>query len=623
LKVLFISPSPHLNKIHAHGVRIMSACLKGIGCEVETVFLPRRLGEVYSDRTLSQIGGLAERADLVGISLMTDDFENAVRITGYLKGRVPAPVLWGGIHAAIEPDACLEHADMVCVGEGEDAIVELASRMRLGEDYGGVAGIWQRCGSSVAKNPLRPLISDLDRLPYPDYDCGSHYVLHEGEIQPLSGPLVRTCLQEYYLTLTSRGCPYRCTYCWNHGYAKLFPGHHQVRKRSVGNVIGELRGIVQAFPFTEMICIDDDAFFMRSEQEIEEFSSRYREEVRIPLWVTGASPSTVSRGKLDLLAGAGLTALRMGIQSASPRTRKLYRRPETSAAALNAIRLIESYPEQIKRRQFDVILDNPWETDADLRMTLRFLSRLRAPFELIIFPLQFYPATDLYERAKREGLLAEAGAERERLRHHRHRHSFLNQLFFLLDECGRSGMGIRPAEMAVLTNPLLMRLGISGWWAARIRKRLEAARRAAPAAGGPRADFGQAAYAEQLGAGWFDWEQGAGGGFRWMSREATVYLFPSGGERLLDLRGAAPAIKRYGPKGLTLKVYEEGRLIFKGPLAEGDIALTAPLRSRAEERGARLKFRLALSGTFSPAETGEGQDIRDLGIVIRSIGLKA
>jgi hypothetical protein len=371
-----------------------------------------------------------------------------------------------------------------------------------------------------------------------------------------------------------------------------------------------------------MICIDDDAFFMRSDEEIEDFSSKYRREVRIPLWVTGASPSTVNRRKLDPLAEAGLTALRMGIQSASPKTKKLYRRPDANATTLKAIRLLESYSKKIPRRQFDIILDNPWESDADLRLTLRFLSKLRVPFELFIFPLMFYPATDLFERAKREGLLATDGAERVRLQHHQHRQTFLNRLFFLVDDCARMGIRIRPVEMLALTNPTLMRWGISAWWAARIRKTLESARRPAPLAGEAGVDFGQAAHTEQLGAGWFDWEEGSGDSFRWMSREATLYLFPAGGERFLDLRGIVPSIARYHSKNLALKIYAERRLIFKGGLVEGDLSLTAPLRPRHSRQGRRLKFRLVLDATFSPFQSGESPDIRELGLIIRSIGLK-
>jgi anaerobic magnesium-protoporphyrin IX monomethyl ester cyclase len=622
LKVLFISPSPQLNEIHAYGVRILSSCLKKIGCEVDIVFLPRRVGDLYSERTLSQIAAIAERADLIGISLMTDDFENAVRITAHLKERRATPIIWGGIHPTIEPDACLEHADMVCLGEGEDSIVELALKMRAGEDYSDVAGIWHRNGASVTKNALRPLIADLDRLPYPDYDCATHFVLHEDEIQPLSRPLLRASIQERYFTLTSRGCPYKCSYCWNHGYAELFPGHHKIRKRSAGNVIGELSGIVQAFPFVELMWIDDDAFFMRTEAEIEDFSAKYRSEVALPLWVTGATPSSVNRRKLDLLTEAGLTALRMGIQSASPATKKLYRRPETNAATMKAIRLIEGYSGKIKRRQFDIILDNPWESDGDLRMTLRFLSRLRVPFELFIFPLMFYPATDLFEKAKREGLLDAAGADRVRVQHHQHRQTFLNRLFFLVDDCARMGIRIRPAEMAALTNPVSMRLGIAGWWARRVRRRLESARRATPVAGAARVDFRQAAGSEQLGPGWFDWETGSGASFRWMSGEATVYLFPAGGERLFELQGAVPAIARYGAKNLMLRIYEERRLVFKGDLAEGDLSIAAPLRSRSPRQGRPLMFRLVLSATFSPFRSGESPDIRELGIIVRSAGLR-
>jgi len=99
------------------------------------------------------------------------------------------------------------------------------------------------------------------------------------------------------MTLTSRGCPFQCTYCWNHSYNRMFRNQQIVRKRSAANVIHELTNIKNRFPFIRMVALDDDAFFMRTEDELLDFSKKYKEKVDLPLWITGATPTTLTRKK--------------------------------------------------------------------------------------------------------------------------------------------------------------------------------------------------------------------------------------------------------------------------------------------------------------------------------------
>lgn len=134
MKIVLLSPSPHYPKIFAYGPRILSSCLKQIGCDVRMIFLPRGVGEMYSDEVLSDLVALTAEADLIGISLMTDDLQNAILITTALRVHTRTPILWGGIHPTIEPESCLQHADMVCIGEGEETMVELVRKMRCGAD---------------------------------------------------------------------------------------------------------------------------------------------------------------------------------------------------------------------------------------------------------------------------------------------------------------------------------------------------------------------------------------------------------------------------------------------------------------------------------------------------------
>lgn len=461
MKIALLSPSPHYPKIFAYGVRLLSACLKRAGWEVTMIFLPRGVGERYSEAVLADLADLTVDAQLIGISLMTDDLENAVLMTSALRVHSKTPIIWGGIHPTIEPEACLEHADMVCIGEGEETLPELVRRLEAGEDHHHVPGTWCRVEGQVIRNPLRPLVADLDALPIPDYGKDDHFMLFEGRIMPVTDEMLRIAFTEYFITLTTRGCPFQCTYCWNHSYRRLFPVGPVIRKRSIDNVMAELNWIQDHFPYVEKMTIDDDAFFMRPVEEIRQFSEAYQATMRLPLWVTGATPTTLTREKLSLLSAAGELSIRMGIQTGSRRTQKLYRRTHDNTDVLKAARLLHEFRGKIKSINFDIILDNPWETDQDIRETLLFLSRLPVPYELFLFPLVFYPGTDLHDRAAKEGLLPLSADDEARIRHHRLRPTYINYLFRVLSANAQRGKRIPPPVMYLLTHPLLMSIGLS------------------------------------------------------------------------------------------------------------------------------------------------------------------
>jgi hypothetical protein len=139
----------------------------------------------------------------------------------------------------------------------------------------------------------------------------------------------------------------------------------------VDNVIGELKIVNQRFPHVGLICIDDDAFFLRTDEEIEGFSHEYKKNISIPLWVTGAIPPAITEQKLAALTEAGMVALRMGVQSGSQRTKKANQYAHSNQAVLKAVRMIHGFRDKIKKPQFDIILDNPWEKEGGFRWTNR------------------------------------------------------------------------------------------------------------------------------------------------------------------------------------------------------------------------------------------------------------
>ena len=232
----------------------------------------------------------------------------------------------------------------------------------------------------------------------------------------------------------------------------MFPNHKAVRKSSGDNVIRELADVKSRFPFVGMVHLDDDAFFMRTEDELLDFSKKYKEEVGLPLWITGATPTTVTRKKVSILADAGLASLRMGIQTGSERIKGMYKRNYSNQQVRETVWMIHEFKDTIPVPQYDIILDNPWETEDDAIETLRFLAGLPPPYEVLFFPLILYPGTDLFVLAQKEGMMPSDPDDIRRLRHHHFRDSYLNRLFFLLNEYAKRGKRIPVILMSLLTN---------------------------------------------------------------------------------------------------------------------------------------------------------------------------
>jgi radical SAM superfamily enzyme YgiQ (UPF0313 family) len=422
------------------------------------MFLPKRFTERYENRTLDEIVELSEGSDLVGISLMTNFFNNAVQITKKLKNSTNIPVLWGGIHPTIRPEESLDYADMVCVGEGEEAIAELLTRIEERRYFYDVHGIWFKSKNNIITNPIRPLTS-LDHIPFPDYDFRNHFILNKNHIQKLDIKLLREYMEDIYMTMPTRGCPFGCTYCCNNALNKLYPNQKPVRKRSIDNIIEELAEIKSSLPFINRIKFDDDAFFTLSLEEIKEFCEKYR-RVGLPLSITGATPLTLSREKLSLLINAGLNFIRIGIQTGSERTKKLYNRRYTNQQVERAAKIIGEFKHKIEIPQYDIILDNPWETDEDLIETLIFLSKVPVPYRLCLFSLNFYPGTELYKKAKKEGIITNDFQDVYIKHYHSCGGTYLNRLFFLLSLYASNGIGISTTIMLLLTNKKIMRFNL-------------------------------------------------------------------------------------------------------------------------------------------------------------------
>jgi len=425
MKIALISPYPDIT---AFGPRTISAFLRANGHETRLFFLPDPLGdelladvERYPAAVLDELAGLCADCDLVGVSLMTNYFDNAEQITRRLRQSLAAPIVWGGVHPTIRPAECIELADFVCVGDGEEAILELAERLERGGDVAAIQNIWARKDGQVAQNPVRPLSQDLDAYPAPDYSHQDHYVLRDGRIVPLTPAITRELLtsgsvsrllgKTGYQTMTGRGCPHKCTYCINDAVKRLYGPKGYLRWRSTEHVMRELEEVKRDMPFVGFIWISDDAFFGRKLESIKEFCAAYKTRVGLPFTCL-ASPLTMSMEKMEALIDAGLIYLQMGVQTGSPRIQELFNRKAMgNEKMLAAMRVINAFQDKMFPPNYDFILDTPYETREDKRQSVRFIADIPKPFKLQPFSLVLYPGTRLHDMAVADGFIGDERRE--------------------------------------------------------------------------------------------------------------------------------------------------------------------------------------------------------------------
>ncbi len=411
MKVALISTYTHPIAL---GLRLVSSYLKAAGHDVEMIFMSSKRDTARADFSPALLDSLVERLrdrDLIGMGLMTNTYHRACVLVETIRNAdLRAPIIWGGTHPTVAPDESLEVPDAICVGEGEEPMLRLIEHMEAGKDPTGIDSLGFRAGGffgnrETIRNPVLPLEQELDDYPFADYELETHFVAAKDGLEPARLDNLRGTLHRLRIE-TTRGCPYPCTFCNNAALLKVYRGKGSwVRKRSADNVIAEIHKARACFPTIEAINVVDDLFFVRSEEDIEDFAIKYKQQVDLPLELD-AFPNTITREKVLSLARVPINLISMGIQSGCADTLKnIYKRPTPIEKIVEGINL---FADNNIRAEYHYIVNNPFESDANRIETLRFAARHhRGPSILRIFPLQFYPGTPLYDQARQAGLIGQ------------------------------------------------------------------------------------------------------------------------------------------------------------------------------------------------------------------------
>jgi anaerobic magnesium-protoporphyrin IX monomethyl ester cyclase len=281
--------------------------------------------------------------DLIAISSTEDMWDLALRIVDQVRDYKVAntvPVIAGGVFPTFAPDLALraDLIDMVCVGEGENCLVDLCDRIQRGMDFGDVTNLWlKQPDGSIRKNPLTKPV-DINDVPMIDVSVFEDARLY----RPMSGRVWRMLPIE-----TVRGCPYTCRFCNSPSQVDMYKTEANskfLRKRKMDLVYKELRHFKDTLNL-EYVYFWADTFLALSNRELDEFIEMYS-EIRLPFWMQ-TRPETITDDNISRLAKVGLHRISFGIEHGNEefRARVLDRRFK-NADLIEALKIPHRYDVQ-------------------------------------------------------------------------------------------------------------------------------------------------------------------------------------------------------------------------------------------------------------------------------------
>lgn len=381
-------------------VRILHPLLEGVdGVKVHTIFFKDFRTRFFSRPTEKEkklfqaiIDGL--KPDLVGFSVLYPFFPMSKTLIKIVRANSPSSlIIMGGIDPTVDPDRCIAESDMICVGEGEGAIVELVEALRDKRPYHNIRNLWIKHESGICKNPMRPLLTDLDSLPSPSYCNPSYYFINKDKLAR-KDPLLSS--NELYL-FNSRGCPFACSYCINGLLRHMFKGlGPYTRRRSVDSVIKEIKENLKLPGNRTNYIYFFDEVFNEDRKWLDEFCLKYKQEIGLPFQVSYNS-KTIGDATVEKLVSAGLDAINFGIQSGSDYIRNyIFHRAGTNREIINFTKKISRHKIIIR---LDIILDNPYDTEETLQEAINLIMQLPKEIVFHIYSLQLFPNYVLTRKA--------------------------------------------------------------------------------------------------------------------------------------------------------------------------------------------------------------------------------
>ncbi len=327
--------------------------------------------------------------DIAGISSTTVAFYHAKQVISLVKDIAPQIItILGGAHITACQDETMnecEDIDIGVIGEGEETLLEVLKKIQDNESLAGVLGTIYRDNGNIIKNERRPVIRDLDVVPFPARELLPHLSSYSHTaLRGKKGKLTATLI-------TSRGCPFGCRYCDQSIFGKKW------RKHSADYVFSEIKTLKEKFG-VEFISIEDDIFTLYKPRVMEICQKIIDHKLDIK-WACSARINTLDDNVLALMKRAGCQSIYVGLESGNTRILKLINKGITSEEAKEGIIRIRKAGINVVA---SFILGIPSETREEMNQTVKFA--LSLPVDgASFFLFTPYPNTELRVLALENG----------------------------------------------------------------------------------------------------------------------------------------------------------------------------------------------------------------------------
>ena len=391
------------------GVEYLSAYLKREGHRTSLAHNPA----LFDDRFQLQLPTLARffdqddrivarilelQPDLLAMSCLTNTYQWALGIARRVREVMPVPTVFGNIHPSAVPEHVMlrDEVDFVCQGEGEVALLRLVDALESKRPATGIPNIWTKSPDGTVQRPPcnERFIQDLDGMPFPDKE--------------LYAETFRT--QDIYNAISGRGCPYRCTFCFNNQFATIptdGKASEYVRRRSVDNVMAELTWAKKEYDF-RAVHFHDDIFTMHKPW-LKEFLPRFRDEIGVS-WTCQTHAKFMDDELAQLMKDAGCSFAQMGVQSLDEYTYKrgILKRNEKDA---DLIKTFDAFRKAKLQLAVDHIFGLPDESDGAQDHALAFY-RDHVPSRVSCYWLTYFPGVEITRYAHEKEYLTDADMDR-------------------------------------------------------------------------------------------------------------------------------------------------------------------------------------------------------------------
>ncbi|MBI3332852.1 MAG: B12-binding domain-containing radical SAM protein [Candidatus Omnitrophica bacterium] len=336
--------------------------------------------------------------DLIAVSALEDTFPLGVVLLKAIED-YGIPNLVGGVFPTFAPEKALreEVVKMICLGEGEGALLDLCEALSMGKDHTRIQNLWLKDKEGrIIANPLRETIP-LDTLPVPDFSLFDPNRFYK----PMKGRLMRMGSVE-----THRGCPYKCTFCNSPGQVQLYKSASAgefFRLKSIKKVHEEIKNLVDNF-HVEYIHFPADTFLAMPDDHLRRFAEMYS-EFRLPFWCQ-TRPETLTTERIRILERMGCRDMSIGIEHGNEKFRtEVVKRPYTNELLVKCFSLLEGTTIRVSTNNIVGMpmetRDLTWDTIRMNRAISRYLYSANA------FHFVPYHGTPLRQLALKMGYITE------------------------------------------------------------------------------------------------------------------------------------------------------------------------------------------------------------------------